>query len=222
MSGQGFKFGKFAGGGAAATAAQAGPMAGGFKRSTSVAAAAPAQVQTPARSEWDGITPRQNRANIAMAGDYVFRVVSDEMLERSDYWQSNFEVVWAADGSGHKQGDRVSFLQGLGGKQGDVGKPIVFSYVLAAAGFSQSDSDVAAFRENLGSDFINACRDGRKDTPLAGRLVHVVVSRGGARVDDKGNAIIGQDGQPDYWRNWDWDPIGEDDQDQRKQTEWLT
>lgn len=164
--------------------------------------------------------PGRKNADYLEIGEYVVRTLSDQILERSNYWQSEVEVVWAAEGSRNKVGDVGVFSQGLASaKQKDVGMPLCAAYVIAAAGFE----DPHEFYAKLGGGFIDACTDGHDNTPLRGRLSHVVVTFDGPRVDQKTSApILGKDGEPDYFRGFAWDVVEEEHQDQRKQAEWFT
>jgi hypothetical protein len=200
-----------------AAAAPAGPAAGGFARKAAPAAAAPAAVggfgnrqnAAPKKSSWAGIRPAGQRAEILRTGDYVVRVISDEVLDRSGYWQSLFEIVYAEDGSDDKVGDRRAFLQGFEGKQRDVGPGIIVAYLMAVAGYEESDFDT--YEAECGDAYVDACKEGGKATPNAGRLVHVAVSRQKEKTDEHGQPELGFDGKPDYFRGFAWEPIGEEE-----------
>lgn len=191
--------------------AAAPPMAGGFTRAP---AAAPVMARPPTthQSIWKGVQSADGRDPMLLVGDYVVRITENDLGENPNTqdrsFKGHYEVVWAADGSGSRVGESAAFIQKLTGKSGNYGRSRTKSYVVASAGYPD-DASFDAFDPE--GEFIDAVVGASNKylqafpNTIKGRLVRVRVSKGNDVTDN---------GQPtgDYYREYSWSPIPEDQQ----------
>lgn len=195
--------------------------AGGFVPPISGApAAAPAPAPAPAAafgaSPWKGVQSAKPRSPMLGTGDYVVRVIKNELginpNSREQSFKGEVQVMWAEEGSLSRVGECCAVINKLHGRSAELGYQRSKAYIVAAAGF-ETDAEYDAFDPN--GDFAQAVTGtsnaySQAGYGIVGRLVRVRVSRGNDVLDDKK--------QPtgDYYREYSWSPYPEEHQDQTK------
>lgn len=193
--------------------------AGGFVPPNSgapAAAPAPAPVAAFGASPWKGVQSAKPRSPMLGTGDYVVRVIKNELgvnpNSREQSFKGEVEVMWAEEGSLSRVGEHCAVINKLHGRSAELGYQRSKAYIVAAAGF-ETDAEYDAFDPN--GDFAQAVTGtanaySQAGLGIVGRLVRVRVSRGNDVLDDKK--------QPtgDYYREYSWSPYPEENQDQTR------
>lgn len=181
------------------------------------APAAPAPAAAFGASPWRGVQSAKPRSPMLGTGDYVVRVLSNELgynpNSREQSFKGSVEVMWAAEGSQTMVGERAAVINKLHGPSAELGYQRSKAYIVAAAGF-ESDAEYDAFDPN--GDFAQAVTGtanaySQEGYGIVGRLVRVRVSRGNDVIDKVTKQPTG-----DYYREYSWSPIPEENQDQTK------
>lgn len=160
--------------------------------------AAPASKgESASKSKWIGVKPAQPRDPIIHAGEYRLRVVRSELGRTKEYLKAVFEVIDQAPGQTlHEKGDEVVVLFRM---VDDAGQSRRMALFVAAAGYSDFSEFLEADKDGSLSAVTDQFERG-DDSPFTGRLVDVRVRRG----KDKGDG--------DYFREFEWMPVAEEDQ----------
>lgn len=193
-----------------------------FKSQAAASAGAPAQAPiarppaqrtaAPARaavSKYSGVKAAAGKDPMPQPGEYLFKILKtfETSNPRTGEWfHASLEVV-ESNQPMNPAGSVCSFLQGVSGKSLAAGGPRVKAFAMAAAGFD----DEAAYDEmDPDGQFLDACAgvqgrtypDGSPivENPLGARYVLARVTRGK------------DDGKGDFYREFSWSPVAEEDQ----------
>lgn len=194
------------------------------------------------RSKYAEANVELGRDPIPEEGVYRFRVLETEEGFNEGSGQDSFKVkvcaVEVGDDTPAKPGDEFMVVFIVSGKGGPAGVNRAKELVMAAAGFGPTMTDrqgmstrdlraaIAEAQEAYDAQdeewgyrgaFIDALTgvDNGVDGDLEGRLVDCEVGRGNLRWKDPEKTVpaIGANGEQDYYRDYKWSVVPEEEQD---------
>ncbi len=162
------------------------------------------------KSRYAGIPSAAPRDPMPHVGEYRLRVIGNTAGHNegtgTDSYKSSLEIVGLDEkaAENHAEGDQVIVVQLTSGKAAKAGLPRVKAYVMAAAGY-ETDEEYDAFDpegEFIDSTEGQANQYSAADLTIVGRLVDCKVTRGKNTPDGD-----------DYYREFHWSVVPEDEQD---------